>query len=177
MNNNIGIAGRQLQRHIGIIIYMLLICTNANSQRRIVIINMETGVPVRGVIVQYGATACDTTIWDGSLLIDTLADDCRSREITLRRSGYMTRTMTFEELTDTIDLLPSFNALTEVIVYGQNKKGMIYFSLPNILRPSLPSPSEPALRKDLDISGAIDKLFSYKRRKRLEETKKRMDEY
>lgn len=157
-------------------VFALQMCIVVDAQRRIVVVDMESGVPVRNVVVVYGKNACDSTIWDGSAMLDTLADDFKSREIILRRSGYMTRTLTYEELDDTLDILPSFNALTEVIIYGDKNRSKFQWTLPKSYKPELPSPGAGA-SVSTDILGGIEKLFSYKRRKRLKEMRKRMAEY
>lgn len=175
VNNICGIWNRYLRLLCSAV--LLYVCSGIDAQRRIVVVDMETRVPVRNVVVQYGKDTDCTTIWDGSALLDTLADCFRDKNIIMRRSGYMTRTLVYEELTDTIELLPSFNALGEVVIYGKKREQQFQWSLPKSYDVSRSMSSVPALRANTDILGAIDKLFSYKRRKRLEEAKKRMSEY
>lgn len=164
-----------LQRLATVVVLHVLVCMDAAAQHRIIVVDMETNVPIRNVIVQYYNGKTDTTIWDGSFVLDSIVADTCHGDITLRRSGYMMRKLNYEELTDTIDLLPSFNALTEVVVYGVNKQGKFGWSFLKPYGPQMPSKVQPGFRAD--ISGVIDRLFSYKRRKRLNETKKRMAEY
>ena len=175
VNNICGIWNKHL-RLLGSVV-LLYVCSSLDAQRRIVVVDMETGVPVRNVVVQYGKGSECVTIWDGSVLLDTLVDGFRDGKIIMRRSGYMTRTLVYEELTDTINLLPSFNALGEVVIYGKKREQQFQWSLPKSYGESRSMPLDPALRVNTDILGAIDKLLSYKRRKRLEKTKKRMAEY
>lgn len=156
----------------------IAICINAYSQHRFVVINMETKVPVRNVIVRYAKDKQTCTIWDGSFILDSISDDIRSHNISLSKSGFMTMNLTATELTDTLELLPSMNALTEVIIHGyrRNKIHMSMKYTPSLYE-TLPSPADPALKVNADITGGIEKLLTYKRRKRYEEAKRRMEEY
>lgn len=165
-----------MHRTLVLLIMITLLADIIIAQQRYVVIDMETGVPVRNVIVRYGIGKQTCTIWDGSFVLDSVATDSTSNEVVLSRSGYMPRTCRWDELTDTIELLPSFNALGEVVVYGiRRNKISMSMDFSGMLRGRLPNPSGSSVKAD--ISGAIDKLFSYKRRKKLEETKKKMAEY
>ena len=110
-------------RNTSVTLFILItICAAAYAQRRFVVINMETKVPVRNVVVKYGKDTQSCTIWDGSFMLDSLLTDTSTQPIVLSRSGFLT--LTASELTDTIEMLPSFNALTEVIIYGKRKSGI-----------------------------------------------------
>ena len=54
---------------------LITICAAAYAQRRFVVINMETKVPVRNVVVKYGKDTQSCTIWDGSFMLDSLLTD------------------------------------------------------------------------------------------------------
>ena len=154
----------------------IAISASAYAQRRFVVINMETKVPVRNVVVKYGKDTQSCTIWDGSFMLDSLLTDTCTQPIVLSRSGFLTLTLTASELTDTIEMLPSFNALTEVIIYGKRKSGIgMTWTYDPKTDMSIKKNKEGSVRAD--ISGAIESLLTYKRRKRYEETKKRMEEY
>jgi len=159
-------------------VFLWLLCVNTDAQRRYVVIDMETKIPVRNVVVQCEGSTVANTIWDGSFVLDSLMADSCDATIALSRSGYMTKTLTSKEMTDTLELLPSFNALGEVIVNGKRRSRV---SMGKNYTPSftdgLPDPSKAPVSFDVDIAGSLEKLFSGKRRKRLEETKKRMAEY
>mgnify|MGYP007069879858 CR=1 FL=1 len=165
------------QRAFLLVVIIFYMCMLAEAQQRIVIVDMETGVPQRNVIVQYGTEASDTTIWDGSVMLDTLAEGFNSRNITLHRSGYMTRTLTSEELADTLELLPMGNALGEVVIYGKYRPWVPGWVMPSMRGVRTPSSSTPGLKVNTDMAQAIDNLFNYKRRKRTEKARKRMSEY
>lgn len=151
-------------------------CMAIHAQRRFVVINMETKVPVRNVIVRYENNRQTCTIWDGSFMLDSLNTDSCTYPITLSRSGFLTMTLNPEELTDTIELLPSFNALTEVIVYGvRRNKMMMSWTYDPKTDMSIKKNKEGSVRAN--ISGAIDNLLTYKRRKRYKEAKERMEDY
>ena len=154
----------------------IAISASAYAQRRFVVINMETKVPVRNVVVKYGKDTQSCTIWDGSFMLDSLLTDTSTQPIVLSRSGFLTLTLTASELTDTIEMLPSFNALTEVIIYGKRKSGIgMTWTYDPKTDMSIKKNKEGSIKAD--ISGALESLLTYKRRKRYEETKKRMEEY
>lgn len=162
-----------MKKAANIILMWSVLCVYAAQGQRFVVIDMETKLPVRNVVVKCGDGKSTATIWDGSFMLDTLAADNVDSLITLSRSGYMTRSMTHDELTDTLELLPTFNALTEVIIFGKRRTPFSFcLSKDDIIPPPMPKPGTSA-----DIMGALEKLFTYKSRKRLKETKKRMEEY
>ena len=158
------------------ILLLVVLGVSEALAQRFVVIDMETKVPVRNVVVQYGKDKSTNTIWDGSFMLDTLENDSSDVTLTLSRSGYMTRTMTRDELTDTLELLPSFNSLMEVIIIGKKRTGPSFGWTLGKFGKSLPSPKTGA-SINTDVLGAIEKLFTHGRRKRVEETKKRMEEY
>ena len=145
---------------------LIILCSTTNAQRRFIVICMETRVPIKNVTVDYGKGKRTQSIWDGSFIIDSLEQDTSNVTVTFKRPAYMTRVMKYEELNDTIELIPSMNGLSDVIVYGKDRRPQspaITFSIKD--PDALPSPSSTD-SVDADISDAIENLLNYKKRKR-----------
>ena len=96
-----------------IIFLTCLSCFHVHAQHRYVVVDMETGVPQRDVRVRWDRNHETHTIWDGSFTVDSVRDS-----LEIFKYGYMTRKMKTKELTDTIGILPTFNKLSEVVIYG-----------------------------------------------------------
>lgn len=95
------------------------ICANmapSMAQVKGVVVDMETKIPVRGVdvIVDGSYVHRDTTDYAGRY---SVVGDVR--DLTFVRKGYETRVMNRGELSDTIELLPSYRRIDEVVVYGR----------------------------------------------------------
>ena len=91
-------------------------CACAAAQREGVVVDMETGVPLGGVVVTIDTALVSQrlTNYKGEF---TIPDDADS--ITLALTGYEPRGLNRSELTDTIELMRTYNALNEVIIYGK----------------------------------------------------------
>ncbi len=180
-----------MYHYLLLVISLFLLCMSSMAQRKCIVIDMETHVPVRDVLVRFYHWTCtndsqDTlrnshgrllvtsakTAWDGIVEIDSLAE-----KIELSRSGYMGRKMDIAELADTIELLPSFNALSEVVVWGKRRTANMTFSLtPSSDSLSLPDPSNSA-SVSVDLLGGIEKLFAAKKRSNAKRVKEILDKY
>lgn len=95
---------------------LLVYVQQSMAQTAGTVIDMESHLPVKGVdvVVNGSYVNRDTTNYLGHFSIDG-----EVRDLTFIRQGYETRVMKREELTDTIELLPSFNRLDEVVIYGK----------------------------------------------------------
>ena len=82
----------------------------------------------------------------------------------IKKVGYLTRTLTPEEVTDTIVLLNNGRAIDEVVVWGKRPSMGLRFSPPKAYcRPGVTSGF------GFDLFKTMDKIFNakkYKRRKR-----------
>lgn len=88
----------------------------AGAQTRGVVVDMETGTPVKGVDIIVNGSYINkvTTDYRGGFYISGEVKD-----LTFIRSGFVTRVLNRSELKDTIDLLPAWQRLNEVVVYGK----------------------------------------------------------
>ncbi len=88
----------------------------AFGQRRFVVIDVETGVPIRGVNVTSSAHRADTTDWQGVVAVP---DSCRT--LSLSHVEYESRLLNTDEVGDTIFLISRLMGVREVVVFGKGK--------------------------------------------------------
>ena len=79
-----------------------------------VIVNMETGVPIRDVHIFTNYTKMVTTDYRGRY---TLEEPFTS--VTITHGKFLQLSLKREELRDTIALLPSANSIGEVVIWGE----------------------------------------------------------
>ncbi|WP_285822057.1 hypothetical protein [Xylanibacter muris] len=86
-----------------------------------VVIDLESRIPMRDVdvIIDDGLRIVRTD-WQGRFSADSV-----KAGLTFRRSGYIIRRVSLESFTDTIGLLPEYNRLSEVVVYGRARKDIL----------------------------------------------------
>ena len=88
----------------------------AYGQRRLVVVDVETRVPIRGVNVVSSAHRTDTTDWQGLI---TVPDTCRS--VSFSHVKYESRILNLNEVKDTVFLISKLMGLSEVVVFGHGK--------------------------------------------------------
>jgi hypothetical protein len=81
--------------------------------RKFVVADMETHVPVRGVIVSTKSGYRDTTNYRGICYIPTKFDT-----LSVSHGKYLTERLTMKEIKDTTYLIPNSHQLSEVTVWG-----------------------------------------------------------
>lgn len=81
-----------------------------------VVINIETGVPIRDILVYTNDNQKTQSIWDGTFSL------CNSfKSMTLTHPAYEKRVVYKDKIkNDTIFMLPNSYALDEVIIYGHS---------------------------------------------------------
>ena len=89
----------------------------ADSLRHFIVVNVETGVPLRDIIVYTDDKQKTKSIWDGTFSL------CNSfKSITLTHPAYEKRVVYKDNIrNDTIFLLSNSYALDEVVIYGHAK--------------------------------------------------------
>lgn len=92
------------------------VCTKA--QVRCVVIDKETGLPLRDVKAYTDKGGVFTTDYQGRLAIDSVFSSA-----TLVHESYLQRKVQRAELRDTLWLLPKAIRLDEVVVWGTARKG------------------------------------------------------
>lgn len=88
----------------------------ADSLRHFIVVNVETGVPLRDIIVYTDDKQKTKSIWDGTFSL------CNSfKSMTLTHPAYEKRVVYKDKIkNDTIFMLPNSYALDEVIIYGHS---------------------------------------------------------
>lgn len=99
------------------IICLQLLSSGLLAQRQMVVVNVESKVPIREVIVSADNGREMRTSWDGLFEVPDSFE-----RIDFRHPDFEHRYMlTSELLGDTIFLIPNTNALREVIIYGERR--------------------------------------------------------
>ena len=102
------------------------------QRKKLVVVDIETKVPMRGVIVSTKAGYRDTTNWHGVCYVPASFDT-----ITVFKHNYIPERLLAKELKDTTSLIPVGSAINEVTVWGKNdinqqvKRGVGYNPLPS----------------------------------------------
>jgi len=96
-------------------IILAAVCVAVRGQRRLIVVDVETRVPIRGVNVVSSRHRTDTTDWQGLV---TVPDTCRS--LSFSHVKYESRLLNLSEVKDTVFLISKLMGLPEVTVYGQD---------------------------------------------------------
>ena len=96
-------------------IILAALCVAVRGQRRLIVVDVETRVPIRGVNVVSSRHRTDTTDWQGLV---TVPDTCRS--LSFSHVKYESRLLNLSEVKDTVFLISKLMVLPEVTVYGQD---------------------------------------------------------
>lgn len=135
------------------------------AQHQSVVIDAETGVPVREVQVFVNSMEGKriVTDWQGTFEIPDTA-----RNLTLCHTRYERRTIDIGEATDTIRLLPNINRLNELVVKGKRPEvsSQMMASIGKVIQEAA------AAQPKTGVSFDFFSIFNYKKRKR---TKKRIE--
>lgn len=137
--------------------------------KKLVVIDIETKVPMRGVIVSTKHGYRDTTNWRGICHVPAEFDT-----LTVFKHNYIPERLIAKELKDTTALIPSGSAISEVTVWGKNnvnqnvKKGLEDQPLPN--------PSNASISYSFDFANLIDRR-GRRDRKHLRNVKQKFQEF
>lgn len=105
-------------RFLGLLVCHLLFLTGW-AQDSCVIVDKETGTPIRHVNVTTDKGERWTTDYRGRVAIRG-----HFTSATISHASYLTRIVERPELKDTLWLLPRENRLSEVVVWGEEKKNI-----------------------------------------------------
>lgn len=103
--------------------YLLLILLSvgafihSKAQRKGVILNMETGIPLRDVKIYTNNGQVIKTDYTGTYHIPQ-----PFKSATIVKPSFVSLTMNVYEMADTIELLPRMNTLSEVVVWGNRRR-------------------------------------------------------
>ncbi len=109
-----------MKRITSLLLLLIAIVATAAAQdsrklHKFVVADIETHVPVRGVIVFTGDGYRDTTNYRGVCYIPEQFDT-----LSVYKSGYLTERMLPREIKDSTFLIPNNKRLDEVVVWGQD---------------------------------------------------------
>lgn len=155
-----------------------------HAQQRFVVVDMETKAPLRDVTVRFPSGEVTTTKWDGTFSFgattpaDSAASDTAKVTVALSKPGYLGRKMDLTQRTDTIELLPSYNKLSEVVVWGIDRQHTISFSLSSPTKDEIAEIAGPSAGIGIgDVMRGIENLINHKKRKRAKKIKESLDKY
>ena len=162
-----------------LLVYILVACSAvAFGQRRLVVVDVETRVPIRGVNVVSSAHRVDTTDWQGFI---NIPDTCRS--LSFSHVKYESRILNLSEVKDTVFLISKLMGLSEVVVLVKGKNDDKLKELKNSLRLD---PVEAQLlaadpSQGVNVGGMIkwiaQKLFKRRKETKKERFKRMLEEY
>lgn len=148
-----------------LILFISVACV-AKAQVKGVVVDIETGLPVRNVKIYTNTNKVTTTDWSGHFSLPYAFES-----VTLSNSNYLQRVMDRSELTDTVALLPMAHMLEGVTIYGR-KPNYNHFKPDNLdLKLAAPHPAGINL---LDLFG---KLFRSKKDKQHEKLMEVLEKY
>lgn len=147
----------------------LLLCMTVSAQKKVVVMSYESRLPLRDVYIRVdGAKELLRTTYQGiAELPDTFC------QATFNNVDYLQAVLNFDEVKDSVWLLPKAHTLDEVVVIGKRNQLSAFFKAPQIKDPLL-KPKGPS---GVDILGTIGNLFSWKKRKRLKKALETIKNY
>ena len=136
-------------------LFLLLLITGAIqgfAQRRLVVVDVETMIPVVGANVISKDGNCTTD----SLGYFNVSDSCKS--VALSHVNYESRMVKLNEVRDTVFLISKLLNIKEVVVFGHGKRD----ELPDALKKQLEMEKENAKLAAIDpSSGNLLSLIGY----------------
>lgn len=97
-------------------ILALSFSTMAMAQKKGVVVNMTDGIPIRDAKIYTNRNTVAETNWRGEFSISK-----PFTSVTITHKDYVSLTLNLYEMGDTIELLPKFHSLDEVVIYGKRK--------------------------------------------------------
>ena len=156
------------------VFFLAALCAAVSGQRRLVVVDVETNVPIRGVNIVSSAHRVDTTDWQGFV---TIPDTCHT--LSLTHVNYESRILNLNEVKDTIFLISKLMGLNEVVVFGHGKgedklKELKKQLLINKTEMQLAAADPSA---GVNILGLIKKLFKRRKESKKERFRRLLEEY
>ena len=141
--------------------------TQAVAQRRLVVVDVETLIPVAGANV----VSREGTVTTDSLGHVSVSDSCKS--LSFSHVNYESRIINLEEVKDTVYMISKLLGLKEVVVFGQNKREDKVKELKSQLGLS-PTDAQliAASNSGMNLLGLIGKLIPSKWRKSKKESRR-----
>ena len=150
------------------------LCVAVRGQRRLIVVDVETRVPIRGVNVVSSRHRTDTTDWQGLV---TVPDTCRS--LSFSHVKYESRLLNVSEVKDTVFLISKLMGLNEVVVIG---KGKDEDKLKELKRTMILDPKEAQLiaadpSAGFNVLGLLETFFKKRKERKKERLRRALEEY
>ena len=145
---------------------LCLFSVSAYAQKKVVIYDLETRVPIRQVRVRVDKSRTYTTPYTGQLVLPEKFDT-----ITVSHPKYLTHSMGFKEVGDSIGLIPRTRTLGKVEVVGEDLSKRLR---ENVEQWGVTDPKERQLLnpKTSVVDFDLVKIFDFKGRSRRRRTRK-----
>jgi len=144
------------------------------AQRSLVVVDVETRMPIRGVSVLSSVHRTDTTDWQGLV---TVPDTCRSLSFT--HVKYESRLLNVSEVKDTVFLISKLMGLPEVTVLGHGNGEDKLKELKRLIRVEKTemelAAADPS--RGFDFLGFFKSLLKKKRDRRKEKFQEMLEKY
>ena len=156
----------------------MLCCTTVSAQRQLVVVDIETLIPVVGAsVVSKGGT-----LITDSLGYVSVADSCKS--LSFSHVNYESRIINLKEVRDTVYMISKLLNLKEVVVFGHGKKRDFSELQKRLGLDKVEAQLISGGKRGMDLITAFNTLFvpkkwrkSYRRKQRMKRLKETLDSY
>ena len=156
----------------------MLCCTTVSAQRQLVVVDIETLIPVVGAsVVSKGGT-----LVTDSLGYVSVTDSCKS--LSFSHVNYESRIINLNEVRDTVFMISKLLNLQEVVVFGHGKKREFTELQKSLGLDKVEAQLVAGGKRGMDLITAFNTLFvpkkwrkSYRRKQRMKRLKETLDSY
>jgi hypothetical protein len=156
----------------------MLCCTTVSAQRQLVVVDIETLIPVVGAsVVSKGGT-----LITDSLGYVSVADSCKS--LSFSHVNYESRIINLKEVRDTVYMISKLLNLKEVVVFGHGKKRDFSELQKRLGLDKVEAQLISGGKRGMDLITAFNTLFvpkkwrkSYRRKQRMKRLQETLDNY
>ena len=156
----------------------MLCCLSATAQKRLVVVDIETLIPISEVNV----TSKDSTFTTDSLGYFSLPDNCKS--LAVSHVNYESRLINLKEVRDTVFMISKLLNLKEVVVFGHGKKRDYSQLQRNLGLDKIEAQLAVGGKRGMDLIETFNRLFvpkkwrkSYRKKQRMKRLKEILDDY
>lgn len=156
----------------------VLCCLSATAQKRMVVVDIETLIPISGVNV----TSKDSTFTTDSLGWFPVPDN--SKSLAFSHVNYESRIINLKEVRDTVFMISKLLNLKEVVVFGHGKKRDYSQLQKNLGLDKVEAQLAVGGQRGMDLITTFNRLFvpkkwrkSYRKKQRMKRLKEILDDY
>ena len=160
------------------LLLMAVFSVDSFSQRHLVVVDVETLIPVSGanVVSREGTSVTDSL---GHVLV---SDSCRS--LSFSHVNYESRIINTKEVRDTVYMISKLLNLKEVVVFGKGKKRDFSELQKRLGIDKVEGELLSGGKVSMDLIATFNKLFvpkkwrkSWRKKQRMKRLQERLDEY